>query len=58
MKAKFLLAAMLILTLSIGSAFAGTTKTETFKTEKIDGKAGQYHRHHHHRFHHHHHMMH
>jgi hypothetical protein len=50
MKTKFLLATALILTLSIGSAFAGTTKTEAFKTEKMNGKAdqrpGKHHRHH------------
>jgi len=60
MKAKFLLAAILVLTLSVGSAFAGTTKTEAFKTEKVNGKAdqrsGKHHRHHL-KFHRRHHMI-
>jgi len=60
MKTKFLLAAMLVLSLSIGSAYAGTTKVEANKTEMIGGKEKpfKFHRHHHEKFHHrHHHMM-
>jgi|GEM_PF-4225373 hypothetical protein len=60
MKAKFLLAAVLVLTLSVGSAFAGTTKAEAFKTEKVNAKGdqrqGKHHRHHL-KFHRRHHMI-
>jgi Spy/CpxP family protein refolding chaperone len=58
MKTKFLLAAMLVLTLSVGSAYASTTNVEVHKTEKLGGKGGQFHKHHHRKFHHHHGMRH
>jgi hypothetical protein len=59
MKTKFLLAAMLVLSLSIGSAYAGTTKVEANKTEMIggNGKPIQIHKHHHRKLHRHHHVI-
>ena len=55
MKAKFFLAAMLMLALFVGSANATPLKAEASKTSMSKSNAPV---HHHHRHHHHHHMMH
>jgi len=61
MKAKFFLAAVLVLALSIGSAFAAPIKAESNKATFSQGSSNNnmpVHHWHHHRHHHHHHMMH
>jgi hypothetical protein len=60
MKAKFFLAAVLVLALSIGSAFAAPIKTEVNKAASVGSSntTMPVHHWHHHRHHHHHHMMH